>query len=249
MAVQHLIVFTGSDLQPPGVMRQLMKRLFMIVLFILLWISNVIGQVPNDVKDALSKRDFIYFNSFADSLSSKEKNIDCHWTILRDLTTDFKEGVFYITHSVPDTKDPGIHSVFTYRVRLLITDNTVLHYELSEKRNRKVKKDWVPYYDSLDYYRNDSLFNLLRQSFFKFFDGELNETELFIDDLVYGQACGIIGEDPREKLIIDGLVAAKNKAELFKRIRSSNFEKQIYGVDGLYQLKKSGQPIRLKSSE
>ncbi|MDI9862345.1 hypothetical protein [Flectobacillus roseus] len=84
------------------------------------------------------------------------------------------------------------------------------------------------------------MFTLLRQSFFKSFDGELNETELFIDDLVYGQACGFIGEDPKEKMIIDNLVATKNKEELFKWIKSTSFEKQIYAVDGLFQLKQSG---------
>ena len=41
-------------------------------------------------------------------------------------------------------------------------------------------------------------------------------------------------------MIIDSLVAAKNKVELFKWIKSTNFEKQIYAVDGLFQLKEAG---------
>lgn len=222
------------------VMRHLMNRLQYITLLVgLLWTSKIFGQVQNDVKEVLSKKDFVSFSSFADTLSNRENKINCHWTIFRDLTADFKEGVFYITKSVPDTKNPGISSVYTYRVRLLTMNKTIIYYDLSEKRNKKVKKEWVPYYDSLDYYINDSLFNLLRQSFFKSFDGELNETELFTDDLVYGQACGIIGEDPKEKLIVDDLVATKNKDELFKWIKSTNFEKQIYGVDGLFQLKET----------
>lgn len=221
-------------------MRHLMNRHFITMLVGLLWTSNIFGQVQNDVKEVLSKKDFVSFSSFVDTLSSRENKITCHWTIFRDLTADFKEGVFYITKSVPDSKNPGISSVYTFRVRLLTMDKTIIYYDLSEKRNKKVKKEWVPYYDTLDYYKNDSLFTLLRQSFFKSFDGELNETELFIDDLVYGQACGFIGEDPKEKMIIDNLVATKNKEELFKWIKSTSFEKQIYAVDGLFQLKQSG---------
>ena len=90
---------------------------------------------------------------------------------------------------------------------------------------------------------------MLRQSFIKSFDGELNETELFIDDLVYGQACGIIGEDPKEKMIIDNLVATKNKEELFRWLKSTNFEKQIYAVDGLFQLKGGGETFSSEEIE
>ncbi len=221
-------------------MRHLMYRNYIAILVGLLWTSNIFGQVQNDVKDVLAKKDFVSFMAFTDTLSKRENKITCHWSIFRDLTTDFKEGVFYINKSVPDTKNPGVSSVYTFRVRLLTTDKTIVYYDLSEKRNKKVKKEWVPYYDSLDYYRNDSLFTLLRLSFFKSFDGELNEAELFIDDLVYGQACGIIGDDPNEKMIIDNLVKTKNKVELVKWIKSTNFEKQIYAVDGLYQLKENG---------
>ena len=222
------------------VMCDFMNRHYIKILVVLLWTSKLFGQLQNDVKESLSKKDFISFNSFADTLSNKKNNINCHWTIFRDLTADFKEGVLYITKTVPDIKNKGISSVYTYRVRLLTMDKTIIYYELSEKRNKKVMKDWVPYYDSLDYYRNDSLFTLLRQSFFRSFDGELNEVELFVDNLVYGESCGIIGEDPNEKIIIDDLVALKNKVELFNWLKSTNFEKQIYGVDGLYQIKESG---------
>ena len=217
-----------------------MRNRAIIFILGLLWTSKLLGQVQNDVKEVLSKKDFIFFKNFADTLSSSEQKISCHWTVFRDITTDFQEGVFYIIKSVLDSKNPAISSIYTFRVRVLASDKTIIYYDLSEKRNKKIRKEWVPYYDTLDHYKNDSLFTLLRQSFFKSFDGELNETELFIDDLVYGQACGRIGEDPKEKMIIDNLVATENKEELFKWIKSTSFEKQIYAVDGLFQLKENG---------
>jgi len=217
-----------------------MNRHIITIMVGLLWTNNMFGQVQNDVKEVLSKKDFASFSSFADTLSSIENKITCHSTIFRDLTADCKEVVYYITKSVPDSKNPSISSVYTFRVRLLTVDKTIIYYELSQKRNKKIKKEWVPYYDTLDYYKNDSLFTLLRQSFFKSFNGELNDKELFIDDLVYGQACGIVGTDPDEKIIIDCLVASKNKVELFKWIKSTTFEKQIYAVEGLFQLKETG---------
>ena len=230
-------------------MPHLMNRQILTILIGLLWTSSLLGQVQNDVKEILANKDFSAFSSYADTLSNREKRVTCHWTIFRDLTADFKEGVFYITKSVPDAKNIGVISVYTYRVRLLTTGNRIIYYELSEKRNKKINKEWVPYYDTLDYYKNDDLFDLLRQSFIKSFDGELNETELFIDDLVYGQACGIIGEDPKEKMIIDNLVATKNKEELFRWLKSTNFEKQIYAVDGLFQLKGGGETFSSEEIE
>src|SRR5690554_4031236 len=221
-------------------MTHLMNRQIVAMLIGLLSTTSLLVPEQNDVNEILANKDFSAFSSYADTSSHREKRVTCHWTIFRDLTADFKEGVFYITKSVPDAKNIGVSSVYTYRVRLLTTGNRIIYYELSEKRNKKINKEWVPYYDTLDYYKNDDLFDLLRQSFIKSFDGELNETELFIDDLVYGQACGIIGEDPKEKMIIDNLVATKNKEELFKWIKSTTFEKQIYAVDGLFQLKESG---------
>lgn len=222
------------------VMRHLINRHFILILAGLLNTSYMFGQVQNDVKEVLSKKDFVSFNSFVDTFTSRENKITYYWTIFRDLTSDFKEGVFYINQSVPDIKSTGISSVYTYRVRLLINDNTIIYYDFGEKKNRKIKKEWISYYDTLAYYKNDSMFFLLQQSFMKSFDGELNESELFIDDFVYGEACGIIGSDPEGKVIIDQLVSEKNKEELYKLLKSTNFEKQIYALDGLWQLKEKG---------
>lgn len=221
-------------------MRHLMNKHNVAILIGLIWTSTLFGQVQNDVKEVLSKKDFVSVSSFVDTLSSRENTITCHWTIFRDLTADFKEGVFYIAKSVPDTKNPEISFVYTYRVRLLTNDNTIIYYELGEIRNRKIKKEWVCYYDTLAYYKNDSMFLLLQQSFMDSFDGELNESELFIDDFVYGEACGIFGSDPEGKVLIDKLVSEKNKEELYKLLKSTNFEKQIYALDGLWQLKEKG---------
>jgi hypothetical protein len=221
-------------------MRYHMNRHVISILVGILWTSSIFGQLQNDVIEILSKKDYVSFKSFADTLSNRENKITSHWTIFRDLTPDFKEGVFYITKSVPDSKNTGISSVYTYRVRLLTKDTTIIYYELSEERNKKVKKEWVPYYDTLGYYKNDSLFSALQQSFLNSFDGELNEKELFIDDFVYGHDCGIIAQDPEGKILIDKLVTEKNKEELIKFLKSTNFEKQIYALDGLWQLKEIG---------
>ncbi|PKP46225.1 MAG: hypothetical protein CVT94_15465 [Bacteroidetes bacterium HGW-Bacteroidetes-11] len=218
-----------------------MNRQILTILIGVLFTSNILGQVQNDVKEVLANKDLASFISFADTLSNKEKRITCHCTIFRDLTSDFKEGIFYITKSFPDTKNPAISSVYTFRVRLLADDKTIIYYELGEKNYKKIKKkEWVTYYDTLAFYSNDSLLEMLQQSFIKSFGAELNKNELFIDDFVYGEACGIIGEDPAGKVLIDKLVSKKNKEELFRILGSTNFEKQVYALDGLWQLKENG---------
>ncbi len=208
-----------------------------ITLIGLVWTSNLLCQVQNDVKNILSTKDFVTFKKYADKLSNS------HWENLRDLTTDFKEGVFIFEKSVPDNDNPAISSVYTFRVNIITTKTQIAFYELREEKNKKVGNVWEPYYDSIDKFKDEKLYDSLKNSFKGIFQTEINENELFVTDFVYGEYCGFAGVNPKGRQQIDEWVTNKNKTALLKWLKSTNTEKQIYAVDGLCQLKKAGTKL------
>lgn len=197
---------------------------------------KLFGQIQTEAKELLSRKDFDSFKAFTDTLGSKEKGITYQWTVYRDITKEFKEGVFYFIRNNPDTNDV----INTIRVRMLIKGKTILYYELNGAKNKIRGNRFGSKYDTIAYYKNDSLFSSLKQTFFNTFNVKLNERELFIDTLIYGENCGLMRVIPRERVVIDSLVEIRNKGELFKLLTSSNFEKQLYAVDGLFKLKEYG---------
>jgi hypothetical protein len=220
--------------------RAVMNKQILTILIGFFWTSSILGQVQYDVKKVLETKDFLVFKKFADNLSDKKKGIYSHWVCLRDLTTDFKEGVFCFRKEIPDKDNPSISSVYFFRVTLIATKKSIVYYELSEEKNKKVGKDWAPYYALIGKFKDDKAFSNLKNSFKSIFQTNLNENELFVTDFVYGEHCGIVGENPIGRQQIEKWVVKKDKAQLLKWLKSANTEKQVYAIDGLYQLKKVG---------
>jgi hypothetical protein len=224
-----------------------MNRNTLIILIGLLWASSILGQVQMDVNKVLVTKDFIAFKKYADNLTDRDKRISAYWECLRDLTTDYKEGVLYFKKSVQDKENPAISSVYTFRITLITTEKQIAYYELSEQKNKKVVDNWKPYYETIDKFRDDSAYNDFRKSFQTIFQTDIDESELFVEDFVYGQHCGYAGINPEGQQQIDEFVKNKNKDILLKWLQSTNTEKQIYAIDGLHQLKNLG--VKLEGQE
>lgn len=216
-----------------------MKKHIFSVIPLFMAISSL-AQIQDEVGKVLAKKNFVEFKSYADQLSKNRKGVTSYWENLRELTNGYQEGVFYFEQSIPHKENPAISSVSTFRVTILTSFNSIIFYHLGEKKNKRVGKDWVPYFDTIVFYKNDSLYAELKSSFKKTFGAVLNEKELFLNSIIYGSSCGYAGMDPYEKTQIDLLVKNQDKKSLLKWVQSTNTEKQVYGVDGLYQLKKQG---------
>ncbi len=214
------------------------KLSILLISFFCSYPQLVLSQIQEGAIRVLASKNFLSFQTFTDSFPIQNPG-SRHWTILRDLSPGFREGVFYFNEFGPKAND-GSQRVFVFRVQLITHGNEIVHYYFGEKRSKKIKKEWVPYYDTLAHFRNDSLYTLLLSSFQNTYGGELKESELFVDNIAYGHSCGNGGMDPQEKVTIDRLAEANNKEELFNWLRSTNFEKQIYGLEGLYTLKEKG---------
>ena len=108
-----------------------MNKQILTILIGLLWASNIFGQVQYDVKKVLETKNFVAFKKFADNLSNKKKMINSHWECFRDLTTDFKEGVFLFENYIPNKDNPSISSVYSFRVTLVVTEKSIVYYDLN----------------------------------------------------------------------------------------------------------------------
>lgn len=228
-------------------MPHLMNRQLLAILIGLLWTSSLHGQVENEVKKILEKKDFVAFKIYSDNLFSNEKRIISHWESLRDLTTNFQEGVFIFEKSVPDSENPAISSVYTFRVTIIASKTKIAYYELSEKKNKKVGSVWKPYYETIDKFKDSVAYNNLKSEFESIFKTDWDEKDLFVTDVFYGSHCGMVGTDPIQRHQIDNWILNKNKMEILNWLKSTNLEKQIYAIDGLTELRKEG--IELTDNE
>jgi hypothetical protein len=216
-------------------------RPFFVLLFTFSFGFPAFSQIEKVADKMLLTKDFIRFEKFADSLNKSKGNIRSHWEYKRELVQGYWEGVFYFEKYVKDKFNPAISSVYGFRVNLIATDSVIIYFDLGEKKNQKVDKEWVPYYESMDHFKNDSLFSVLNNSFIKTFRADLNFSELFNLSIVYSDGgCGYVGTLSKEKMQLDTLVMKKDLVSLRKWLGSSNTETQLYAVDGFHRLKKEG---------
>ena len=216
-----------------------MKKVLLILITLVLAI-NLSAQIQKDINNILLKKDIIAFNNDIDTLSKKDKRISSHWEYLRELTKGYQEGVFYFERPIPDKDNPGSSFTNMYRLTLLLTDNEIIYYNISEAKRDIEKGNFALPSPSIYKYKNDTVFRKLKTAFKKTYGANLNEKELFNEDIVYGESCGLVGTPPKKKTEIDYIVKNRNRTDLLKWLQSTNTETQIYAIDGYYQLKELG---------
>lgn len=217
-------------------------RIILILMFFVFQKSH--AQFQNNLIKTLQNKDFITLKKFADNLSKDDKNIKTYWEILRDIAPEYKEGVIEIQITYPDKNDPSFASADTFKVYLITFKTQIIFYYFGEKKYKNV--DDV-YYEKIDTYSNKEDFERLKNKFKSIFENELNISDLFDNYLVYGKSCGVAGMHPFGKLKIDEWIENNNKNELTGWLKSANAEKQVYAIEGLFQLKQKG--INLSENE
>lgn len=217
-----------------------MKNLLLISILCIICTTTSFGQLKNKIKKKLESKDFVDFQNYSVSISDKKNEIRTYWKYLRDLTSNYKEGILIIEKSVPILFNKNISNVYTYRVTLITTDTKIVCYEFSEKKYKKIGDELIEYYDPITKYTDEILYDSLKKSFKDVFKADFNENELFLTDIVYGEDCGIFGSNPKAREKVNTWVVFNNKEELLNWLKSTNTEKQIYAVDGLFQLRQKG---------
>lgn len=117
---------------------------------------------------------------------------------------------------------------------------------MAEKKYKKVKDSWEPYYKIIDTSKDKIAYTNFKKEFKTIFLAEVNEKELFITDFVYGTNYGITGMAPRGRISINKLIDEKDKSGILAWLKSTITEKQIYAIDAFYQLKSCGMKLTSK---
>jgi hypothetical protein len=58
--------------------------------------------------------------------------------------------------------------------------------------------------------------------------------------MVYGQHCGIVGQNPEARDSLDGYIQSQNHEKLFEWLTSPCYEKKLYGYEGYKAMMKNG---------
>jgi hypothetical protein len=223
-----------------------MKLLLTItVLFLTLQVS---GQSLQKIKQLLADKNFVAFKAYIDIASKKysrvnpDSKVRAIWELERDLTATFQECVVDADESFPDEDEPNISTVERYRIKIIATSKEIIYYDFAKKESNGVS--WFDFRLNItDSFRNEILISELKKDFFENYNDSINQKELFNDSNVYGFACSIVGLKPKMREENDLIVKNKNIQQLTMWLKSTNTEKQVYGIDGLFQLKKKGYKL------
>jgi hypothetical protein len=211
----------------------------LLILSILFLTPDLHAQVKAKTNMALLKNNFIEFKDYCHRIS-KQKGLNAHCEYSREITNKFQEAVFYIENNVPIKGNSSIFTVYTYRVALITYGKEIVHYNFTEKKNKQINGDWVPYLATIKVYSNKRKMQVLKEDFKKMYSTDFNEDELFTEGIVYGEGCGFAVQDPEERIQLNSFVTNMDTTSLKVWLGSTNTEKQVYAVDGFFQLKKKG---------
>ena len=215
---------------------------------VLLLTLQASGQSLKEIKQLLAAKDFIAFKTYIDTASKKYTRVNPNskvraiWELKRDLTATFQECVIDADESFPSEDEPNISTVRRYRINVLATSKEIIYYDFAEKESNSASWDDFTL-NITDSFRNDILLADLKKNFFNTYNNSINQQELFNNSNVYGSACSIVGQKPKMREENDVIVENKNIQLLTKWLKSTNTERQVYGIDGLYQLKKKGYKL------
>lgn len=211
--------------------------------------GNVIAQNQLRVQEVLNRKNFAKLKRYIRKESRFNRSLIYERNKsnrLQDLTRENREGVFYFAKSYPDSSDFGKKKNYLFRIKVLTCKNEIIYYELSKGIPVKTEGR-SENFEIISTYKNEVAYDELIRAFNLIYKVDLNERELFNQDITYGEACGRGGIDPAEKTKMDEFIEANDKESLIKWLQSTNTEKQIYALRGLYYLNKKG--IQLSKEE
>lgn len=212
-------------------------RIFVLNLIIIYQTQSSELQTSDRIEQLLISRNFVQLTQYLDSLQTQKKITGFQRMYSREIVPRFYETV------VLYNKKEFIDTVQYYKkvkLDILSYDNTIVKHILSEQKILNV--DSIKLLQSIPIYsnRNDSLFHKLETGFLSLYKQPLDEDELFVINNRYATGCGYDGDKPRKRIALEFLVRNKDTIQLYKWLTSTNTETQLYAVEGIYRLSKSG---------
>lgn len=174
------------------------------------------------------------------SRSSNELMYIWQTDLEREIINDFFEQIIEFRVEIQDEENPAVYSVYTNKISLIKTkDGRIAFYKINRLENVKINEEWQKQ-DVVLQKDSSNLLRKLQSDFKNTYDQKLDFDELFETEIVYGSHCGIAGMEPEYRVKMNKLVESKDTTTLIKWLKSATIEIQLYAIDGILNLKKSG---------
>ncbi|RTQ49777.1 hypothetical protein EJV47_13290 [Hymenobacter gummosus] len=197
--------------------------------------------VVDDASRVLTQRRLSSFQQFHANLSRQHPQAQTTEGSGRDVVRGFREYVFGFRVTVPTADHPESGVLYPYRVTLITEGDKIIYYVLAAQRNKRVADGWQPYHEPVKQYQDEAAFARLTSAYRGTFGVAPDLAALFDRTATYGAGCSLSGSGPRERRTVRELVARRDTATLLRDwLRSATAEKQVYGVEGFYQLRQQG---------
>jgi hypothetical protein len=201
------------------------------------------AQSVSRIKQLLSARDLVGFESCIDSARHLKTKAETYiWVrskLKRELCSPFQELIVEFNENVYEEPKIGVSYINHYRINVIIAYNQFAYYTLRKQIARGIEDENAEM-ETIDSFKNDSAIDSLEVVFLQTYGAKLDWKELFVNRNIYGKWCGVAGSPPAMRKELDTLLADKNQEVLTNWLKSPNVEKQVYAIDGFYQLKQNG---------
>lgn len=172
--------------------------------------------------------------------STRKSTYNWHTELEREIINDYFEQMIELKKEVQDANSSGIHTVYTYKIKLIKKKSgDIAYYKVIKLENVKLNEKWVPTEILLKENSNSKL-EELKTDYKKIYSQPLNFSGLFENKIVFGSHCGIVGIKPKYRVEMNKLVESKDTLTLIKWLKSATVEIQLYAIDGILTLKKEG---------
>jgi hypothetical protein len=203
-----------------------------VIIPILLSYSLAYSQFSNRILNYCKNKDFVGLETLIDSLHETGNrggiNYSAYTEVNRQIVGNYYETIFNYeeTESI----------VLEYSIKLISDSNKIIYCKFS-KIEFKDKPETV--YNFLD----EERFLDLKQQYNRAYKKQIKIKNFFIDDIVYGMKCGRAPVPPKYREICEKAITNKDTRLLNNWLVSVITEKQVYAVEALLRLEKSGMTL------
>lgn len=212
-------------------------------ILLIFWSTGLFAQEGEKLVTISQNFNYQEIESGLDDIQNKStEKIKYIWRteLERELINNYFEQIIELKKEVQDEENPFIHTIYTHKLKLIRTkDGKVAYYKIVQLKNIKSNGEWVPSEIALKENSNNKL-NQLKKDFQATYSEPLIFEGLFETDIVFGSHCGIDGMDPEYRYAMNELVESKDTKTLTKWLKSTTVEIQLYAIDGILTLKRTG---------
>lgn len=218
-----------------------MKRIIYILLVLIS--TELFAQESEQLKYICQNFDYQKIESGLNDFQNKSTGkVKYKWNteLKRELINDYFEQIIEFNKEVQDEENPAIHTVYTHKIKLIKKKKgQLVYFKVVRLKNVKLDGKWVPSEIVLEE-KSNNLLNQLKADFQKTYSLPLNFEKLFETEIAYGSYCGYAAIQSEYRVKMSQLVNSKDTTTLINWLKSTTVEIQLYAIDGILTLKKSG---------